>query len=429
MATQEPIKAVNMRPRLASVTSLLLLVLIIAPAAQKPSLDYTQWRGPGRDGSAAAFVEPNAWPETLTQRWKIDVGLGYATPLIVGNRLFVFSRRGENEVMSALDADTGRQIWESQQHPVSFTMNKGAARHGAGPKSTPAYADGKLFSIGMTGVITAYDAKTGKELWRKPGSEVVPVFTTHAFSPVVDRGLVIFHPGGHDKGAITAFDVNTGDAKWTWPGDGPGYGSPVVTELEGTRQVIALTQAKLVGLDAGTGALLWERPFVSGNFTNSATPVVSGRTVVVSNGGPVTAVTVSRRDGKWIAEDAWINADQPYRLSNPVLIGEMLFGLSTRNSGQYFGIDVRDGKTLWTSEGRQAGNAALVKAGSVVFSLEDDGELVVARAGTAAFETLRRYKVAETDTWTQPAISGNRLFVKDVSTLSLWTIPSSGNGR
>jgi outer membrane protein assembly factor BamB len=324
--------------------------------------------------------------------------------------------------MSALDAASGKTIWETA-YPVSFTMNKGAARHGQGPKSTPAYADGKLFAIGMTGVISAYEAKAGKELWRKPGSELMPIFTTHAFSPVVDRGLVIFHPGGHDKGAITAFDVNTGATKWSWEGDGPGYGSPIVVDLGGTRQLIALTQAKLVGLDVGSGALLWERPFVSGNFTNSATPILAGQTVIVSNGGPVTAVTVSRRDGKWTTEDAWTNADQPYRLSNPVLIGDTLFGFSTRNSGQYFAVDVKTGKSLWTSEPRQAGQAAVVKAGQIVFSLEDDGELIVGRVGTTAFEPLRRYQVADSETWTQPTVSGNRLFVKDVSTLTLWTIP------
>jgi hypothetical protein len=100
-----------------------------------------------------------------------------------------------------------------------------------------------------------------------------------------------------------------------------------------------------------------------------------------------------------------------------------LFGLSTRNSGQYFEVDVKTGKGLWTSEPRQAAQAAVVKAGTLVFSLEDDGELVVGRVGTTAFEALRRYKVADSETWTQPAISGNRLFVKDVSTLTLWTIP------
>jgi len=411
-----------MSRRVCASTLACVLSAVLAASAQRPSPDYTQWRGPQRDGSASAFTEPAAWPETLTQRWKIEVGLGYATPLVVGNRIYVFSRRGDNEVMSALDADTGKMVWE-RGYPVSFTMNKGAARHGQGPKSTPAFADGKLFSIGMTGQITAYDAGSGRELWRKAGSDLLPMFTTHAFSPVVDRGVVIFHPGGHDSGAITAFDVNTGATKWTWEGDAPGYGSPIVAELGGTRQLIALTKGKLVGLDVSNGALLWERPFVSSNFTNSATPILSGDTVIVSNGGPVAGITIARRDGKWTTEEAWTNADQPYRLSNPVLVGQTLFGLSTRNSGQYFALDVTTGKTLWASEPRQAGQAAVVKAGSVLFSLEDDGELVVARASQTAFEPLRRYKVADAETWTQPTISGNRVFVKDVSMLTLWTMP------
>jgi outer membrane protein assembly factor BamB len=407
--------------RLSGSTLACVLTVVLAASAQNASLDYTQWRGPQRDGSASAFTEPAAWPETLTERWKVEIGLGYATPLVVGNRIYVFSRRGDDEVMSALDADSGKTVWE-RGYPVAFTMNKGAARHGQGPKSTPAYADGKLFSIGMTGVITAYDAGSGRELWQKPGSDLLPTFTTHAFSPVVDRGVVIFHPGGHDKGAITAFDVNTGATKWTWDGDGPGYGSPIIAELGGVRQLIALTQARLVGLDVSTGALLWERPFVSSNFTNSATPILAADTVIVSNGGPVAGITIARRDGKWITEEAWTNAEQPYRLSNPVLLGQTLFGLSTRNSGQYFALDVKTGKSLWTSEPRQAGQAAVVKAGSLLFSLEDDGELVVARASQTAFEPLRRYKVADSETWTQPTISGNRVFVKDVSRLTLWTI-------
>jgi outer membrane protein assembly factor BamB len=397
------------------------VVLVAIPTAQKPSLDYTQWRGQNRDGAAASFIAPKAWPATLTRQWKTDVGLGYATPLIVGSRVYVFSRRGENEVMTALDASTGEEVWQNL-YPVSFTMNKGAARHGPGPKSTPVVANGRIFTIGMTGVVTAFNADTGKQLWQKPGSTVVPMFTTHSFSPVVERGLVIFHVGGHDKGAITAFDVNSGAEKWSWPGDGPGYGSPIVATLDGTRQIIALTQGKLVGLNASSGTLLWERPFVSNNFTNSATPVLVGNTVIVSNGGPVTAFTIVKKNTTWAAEDAWTNADVAYRLSNPIVIGSTLFGFSTRNSGQYFAIDSRTGKTLWTSEGRQAGQSAIVKSGDLWFSLEDDGELVVLRASATAFEPVKRYKVAETDTWTQPTISGNRIFVKDVSTLTLWVV-------
>jgi outer membrane protein assembly factor BamB len=233
---------------------------------------------------------------------------------------------------------------------------------------------------------------------------------------------VIFHLGGHDKGALTAFDVNTGAERWTWPGDGPGYGSPILADLGGTRQIIAITQAKLVGLDAATGALLWERPFVSANFTNSITPILFGQTLIMSNGGPVVAVTLSQQGGKWVTANAWENPDAPFRLSNAVLAGDLVFGLSARNMGQYFALDAKSGQTLWNSEPRQAGNAGIEKAGNLLFSLEEDGELVVARSSRTAFEPLKRYKVADTETWAQPAISGNRVFVRDVSTLTLWTL-------
>ena len=391
-------------------------------AAQTRPADYTQWRGPNRDGGVAAFTAPATWPERLTQKWKVEVGPGYATPLVVGNRLYLFSRVGDDEVMSAIDPENGKVIWRTG-YPVSFTMHPAATRHGMGPKSTPVFADGKLFSIGMTGVVTAFDAGTGKQLWQKPGSMPLPMFNSHSFSPLVDRGLVIFHTGGHMAGQLTAFDVNTGAVKWSWSGDGPGYGSPVIAELGGTRQLIAITQGKLVSVNPADGALLWERPFVSANFTNAVTPVVYGQTLIVSgNGGPTTAFTVTKQNNQWNIATAWENADIPYRLSNSVLVGDVLFGLSSRNQGQYFSVDAKTGKTLWSSEPRQGGNAAIVKADTQAYSLEDDGELVVFRAGPAGFEMVKRYTVAESETWTQPTFSGNRIFVKDVSNLTLWTL-------
>lgn len=396
--------------------------LSVAVAGQNRAADYTQWRGPNRDGGVGSFTAPAAWPERLTQKWKVEAGLGYATPLVVGDRIYLFSRVGDDEAMSAIDPDTGKVIWRTA-YPVAFTMHPAATRHGMGPKSTPVFANGKLFAIGMTGVVTAFDAATGKQLWQKPGSMPLPMFNSHAFSPIVDGGLVIFHTGGHMQGALTAFDVNTGAVKWSWAGDGPGYGSPVVAELGGTRQLIAITQGKLVSVDPATGALLWERPYVSATFTNAVTPVVYGQTLIVSgNGGPTMAFTVTKQNNQWNIATAWENADIPYRLSNSVLVGDALFGLSSRNMGQYFSVDAKSGKTLWSSEPRQGGNAAIVKAGNLAFSLEDDGELVVFRSGPMGFEMVKKYTVAESETWTQPTFSGSRIFVKDVSNLTLWTV-------
>ena len=409
-----------MRPAL--ILTVLLVGFTAVNQAQRAAGDVTQWRGSNRDGVIAGFTEPTAWPERLNQRWKIEIGLGYATPLVVGNRVYLFSRQGDDEVMSAIDADSGKVMWRTA-YPAPFTMNSAATPHGPGPKSTPVFSNGRLFAIGMTGIVTAFDAASGEQVWQKPGSSVVPVYTSHAFSPVIEGETVIFHVGGHDQGALTGYDVNSGNVTWSWDGDGPGYGSPIVATLGGVRQLVTITQGKLVGVDVATGQLLWERPFVSPNFTNSITPVLYGQTVIVwGHGGPTTAVRVARQNDQWVTETVWENADINGRMSNAVLSGDVMFGLTSRNLGQYFAVEAKTGQVLWTSEGRQAANVAMARAGDLLFSLEDDGELVVLRASRTAFEPLRRYQVAEADTWTQPAISGNRIFVKDVSTLTLWTL-------
>jgi outer membrane protein assembly factor BamB len=108
-------------------------------------------------------------------------------------------------------------------------------------------------------------------------------------------------------------------------------------------------------------------------------------------------------------------------MTNGVIAGDRLFGMSHKNSGQFFALDARTGKTLWTSAPRQATNAAIVHAGDVLFMLKDDAELIVAKASASAFEPIKRYTVADSTTWAQPTISGNRMFVKDTSSLALWT--------
>jgi outer membrane protein assembly factor BamB len=409
------------RYRLLAVLSVVAVAAAIA-AAQPGSADWPQWRGPNRDGAVTGFTEPRAWPERLTLEWRVDVGLGYAAPITVGTRVYQFTRQDPNEVMRALDLETGKVIWETS-YAAPFKSNPAATRrHGRGPKSTPTFANGSLYTFGISGIVTAFDAATGKQLWQKPAPPVEPMYHT-AMSPLVDRGLVILHVGGHGSGALTAFDTGTGDVKWTWTGDGPAYGSPVVAELGGVRQVITFTQENLVGVSAATGELLWRRPFTVRATRNAVTPVLYGETVIISGlEKSITAFRVMKRNNQWSFEDVWENTDVTMDMSTGVIAGDRLLGFSPRQSGQYFALDARTGKTLWLSEGRQADNAAVVRAGALWFALEDDAELVVARAAAGAFQPLRRYSVAESATWAQPVIHGNRVLVKDVSTVALWTM-------
>jgi outer membrane protein assembly factor BamB len=246
--------------------------------AQNAGPDWPQWRGPRRDGTLAAFTEPKQWPDTLNQRWKITVGEGYATPILVGNRLYQFSRQEENEILRALDPATGKVIWE-RSYAAPFMMNSGAKRHGPGPKSTPTFADGRLFTLGMSSIVTAWDAASGKELWRKPAGAVQPMFHT-AMSPLVDGKQMILHVGGHNDGALTAFDPASGKVLWEWKGDGPAYGSPIIAEIGGTRQLLLFSQKNFIAVNPASGELLWSVPFEARSTTNSITPLVYGHAAV-----------------------------------------------------------------------------------------------------------------------------------------------------
>ena len=415
-----------MRPSLAFIVILAILSAVMAGerpamATSQDAQDFPQWRGVNRDG-AATFTIPKAWPEQLTFKWKVDVGTGYAAPIVIGNRVYAFSRQGEDEVMRALDAATGKTIWETKYN-ATYKPNPAATRtHGTGPKSTPTFADGRLYTLGMTGAVTAFDAASGKQLWQKPGGPIEPLYHT-AMSPLVEGGLVIVHVGGHGNGALTAFDARSGDVKWEWKGDGPAYGSPVAADLGGTRQIVTMTQDNLIGVSAATGELLWRRPYTVRATRNSVTPIIHGQTIIVSGlGMPVTGFRVNNRNGKWAFEDVWTNDDVTMDMSTGVLIGGAVYGFSPRNSGQFFAVDANTGQTLWLSEPRQGDNAAVVRAGDLWFALETDAELVVARANAKQFEILKRYDVADSATWAQPVLSRNRIFVKDVSNISLWTV-------
>jgi outer membrane protein assembly factor BamB len=149
---------------------------------------------------------------------------------------------------------------------------------------------------------------------------------------------------------------------------------------------------------------------------------VYGEAIIVAGTGPLMEIAVARRGPQWTTEQVWENTELPLRFTTAVLAGDTLFGMSGRNAGQYYAMDARSGKALWTSEGRQAAHASIAHSGDLVLSLESDGELLVLRKSATAFEPLRRYKVAETETWAQPAFSGNRILVKDVTSLTLWTL-------
>jgi outer membrane protein assembly factor BamB len=387
--------------------------------------DFPQWRGAKRDGVVTGFVAPSAWPEKLEQGWRITVGEGHSSPIVAGDSVYIFAREGDNEIMRRLRLSDGKEIWRDS-YLAPYVMNPAASGHGKGPKATPVLSAGHVFTFGISGILTGYDASSGKILWRKtfapPYKTSAPDFGTTS-SPLVEKNLVIAHVGGTEDGALTAFDVKTGAERWKWSGDSPAYASPIAVTLDGVRQIITQTKANCVSLDAATGKLLWKMPFTTPYDQNSITPVVSGPLVIF--GGlqkPTFAIKPTRDGANWKIENVWEARDVPLYMSSPVLNG-LLYGMSAKRSGQMFSLDPATGKVLWTDEGRVGDNASLWSAGSNILALTTNSDLFVYQKAGNTLKPVAKYAVAETPVWASPAIVRNGFLVKDEKNLTLWQIP------
>lgn len=394
------------------------IFLSVTAAAQ----DWSQWRGPNRDGNVSAAMIPASWPKTLKEQWKVTVGIGHASPVVANGRIYVFARQAEEEVLLCLDAVTGKEIWRSSQ-PIAYQMHEAATGHGKGPKSTPVVYKGNVYTFGISGVLSCHEARTGKLKWRqefaKQFPKTSPLFGT-AMSPIIDSGFLIAHVGGHDKGALTAFDPETGATKWSNEVDGPAYSSPIVVTLAGMRQVVTSTQGNVIGVDVASGKLLWKLPAKSQYDETSVTAMAFKDMVIFSREGQgLTAVRLEKQDSALVPKEVWNNKENQMYMNSPVLVGNTLFGLSQLKKGQFFAIDADTGKTLWQGPGRMGENAAILNLGDkFLLLLINDANLVVLPANAKEYVPAIQYTVASSPTWAHPVMIGQRILIKDETSLS-----------
>ena len=395
--------------------------IILIGAGSVFAQDWPQWRGGNRDGIVSGFDAPGQWPAGLTQKWRVTVGFGDATPALVGGKLYVSARQGDEEVTLCLNAANGEEIWTDKYTAQAVT---GAARRHPGPRSSPAVADGKVVTIGVGGVVSCLDAATGSLAWRKdPFPKLVPRFFA-SFSPIIVDGLAIAHCGGKDNGAIIAFDLADGNEKWRWAGEGPDYGSSVLLTVAGTKQIVSPTEKSVVGISVADGKLLWQ--FASAppsRAYNAATPIVKGQTVIYAAKGRGTkALKIEKQGDGFVVKELWSNPDLGTQYNTPVLQDGLIFGLS--DSNKLFCINAQTGNTAWadaTTRGK-SGFGAIVGTGSCLIALTNDSNLIVFKPDGKVYSEIKSYKVAETVTNAHPVIAGGRIFIKDQETLTLWAI-------
>ncbi len=394
---------------------------VVLSAACARAQDWPQWRGANRDAKATGFSAPKTWPKELTQKWKVAVGAGDATPALWNGKLYVFTREETNEVIRCLDAATGTEVWKDK-YEAPRVEGPDAALH-SGPRSSPTVADGKVVTFGACGIVSCLDAAKGKMLWRKndfPGAW--PRFHT-ATSPLVAEGLAILQLGKPGEGVMVAYELASGDPKWKWTGEGPGYASPVLVTVGGTKTIVTQTEKSVVGIALADGKLLWQTPFApQGMAYNAATPIVDGQTVIYTGQGRGTrAVKLEKQGDTFAAKELWSNPENAVQFNSPVLKNGLIFGLSQR--GNFFCINAQNGQTAWTdSTGGRGGFGSVVDAGSVLLGLTAKSQLTVFQPSDKEYTEVASFKVADKQTYAYPVVAGNRVFVKDLDSVTLWTI-------
>ncbi|MFC1560905.1 PQQ-binding-like beta-propeller repeat protein [Candidatus Latescibacterota bacterium] len=405
----------NANRLIAAIAVFLTLISVSFVFAQ----DWTQWRGTNRDGKVAGFEAPVQWPSEMTQKWNVSVGSGDATPALVDNKLYVFTRQSADEVILCLDATSGKELWQNRYATQSVS---GPASSHPGPRSSPTVSDGMIITFGACGMLSCLEKDTGKVVWRHDAfSKGVPQYFT-GMSPIVVDNICVAHLGGNDTGELIAFDLTTGKEKWKWTGDGPAYGSPIMLTVEGTKQIVVQAEKNIVSIAVDDGRQLWQVPTsAQRRFYNSATPIVDGHTVIFTGQGQGTrAVTVQKQGNDFTVKELWRNEELGTAYNTPVLKDGLLFGLSDR--GRLYCMNAGTGQTAWADENSHPNFGALLDAGSVILALPSDSELISFTPSGKGYEELARIKVSDTPVYAHPVIAGNRIYVKDEATLTMWTI-------
>ena len=399
--------------------SILVLICILAGSPALYSQDWPQFRGIHRDSKVTGFNAPDNWPTELKQVWKVTVGTGDATPVLLGNRIYLATRQGSDEVILCLDAATGKEIWRSPYPAAAVT---GPAGSHPGPRSTPAISEGKLVTYGVTGVLSCLDAQTGKVLWRKENPEnAVPQFFT-GMSPLIVNGLCIAHLGTKDKGTVVALELNTGKERWKWEGDGPAYASPSVMVVDGKKHIIVQTEKNLMSLNLADGKLFWQVPTTPlQRFYNCTSPYINGQTIYYTGQGSGTkAIQVVKQGDNYVTKELWSNTEVGAKWNTPVLKDGFLYGFTDQR--RIYCLNAATGQTAWLDNTVHSDFATTVDCGDVIIGLPSTSKMLVIAPDSKTYTELAFYKVSETPVFSFPVIAGNNIYIKDAESLILFRL-------
>ena len=393
-----------------------LFVFATGTAAPAQSSDWTQWGGPHRNFTSETKGLAVSWPESGPRRvWQRELGEGYSAIAAERGMLFTMYRKGDNEVAIALDAATGKTIWEySYAAPFSADYDMS---NGPGPHATPLVSGNFVFTSGATGKLNCLDRKSGKLLW---SHDLLKEFqgtlrvNGYSCSPLAYKDKIVMMVGGPSS-ALIAFNQQDGSIAWKKHDFKNSTSSPLIISVDGQDQLVAFMYGEIVGVDPNNGNLLWSHTHPVEYGLNTSTPVWGPDNLLfMSSGysGGSRVLKLRRAGDKTNVEELWANRLMRIHFTNAIRVGDVIFGSSGDfGPAPFTAVDVKNGNVLWRN--RSFPRASFLFADGRFIILDEDGHLLLATATREGLTVTSKVELLGGQAWTVPSLSGTRLYLRD----------------
>jgi outer membrane protein assembly factor BamB len=389
------------------------------PAPKAAALEWPQWGGPNRDFKVAA--QGINWAGGAPkQLWSRSLGEGHSAILVDGPRLYTMYSSGAREVVIALDAATGRTLWEFPYEAITRGMS---LEPGNGPHSTPLIVGNLIYCVGVKGTMHALDKSNGRMVWKH---DLWTEYGGHFFdrgyssSPVAYKNTIIVPVGGKSGQCLMAFDQQTGNVVWKNVNFTPAPASPIIINVGGQDQVIHFGSNEVYGADATNGNLLWSYPHKTDYGLNISTPVwdaADGLLFISSAYGTGSrALQLTRSGNQTTAKQVWANNRMKVHFGNAMRLGDLVYGSSSDSGPAFFtAINVKNGQIAW--QDRALARASFVLADNKFVILDEDGTLAVASPGQGGLQIQAKAPVMKNVAWTVPTVVGTKAYLRDRRTI------------
>lgn len=400
------------------IQSLLVSLALLTGVSLARSDEWTQWGGPHRNFTSNVKGLAASWPESgPRQLWARELGEGYSSIAAESGRLYTMYQKGEQETVIAIDAATGKTLWEyAYKAPITVNMTRAP-----GPRATPLLVGKLIYTVGATGKLHCLDKRSGRVVW---AHDLFVEYKGHvqdeyySSSPIAYKNSVIV-PVGAPGGSVMAFDQKDGRVVWRKQDFKISYASPILIDVDGQRQLVSVMEEDIVGLDPEDGELLWRYPHKNRTRTNVSTPVWGDDNLLFCSSGYDSGSRVLRltRSGdSTVVEQVWHQPRIRVHLGNAIRLGDVVYASSGDFGPTPFtAVDVKSGEVIW--QDRSMSKVSFIYADGRFVMLDEDGNLALATPTKEGLKIHSKVQLLTKTAWTPPTLVGTRLYVRDRKTI------------